>query len=548
MKSLYARLTYPVIILLGVAVLSVIAVSVINIRWFIAPDIRRITTDLMDSKSNEINYWLDSRITEITRLAGEIPLETGGPEEVAAAVAQLELFRERNSEVYESMGIVSLDAFSHVTTGDIFDVRNRDYYIALQREETDLVISDIIVSRANGASVLLILKKIYNSRGAITGYLSSAVESGYLREIVSRANIRDFPVRLVNRETRRTLIASDLTGSPGEERGHTLFSAPIRSYPLWIVEMLVPDSFLDRRINTTILLIVLLGAAVLGMAITLNRRSTAKLVAPIASLEDHMQRLAQGIFIPIQPDTSCAEIHSLGHSYNSMLDNMQTLIRQVRDEQQQKRRAEYRALCAQIKPHFLYNILETIQSMAIEGDYGKVESAIGGLARFFRTGLATLESFIPLADELSHLESYLEIQQLRYEGRFSFTLDAEGVPMNQRIMKFSLQPLVENAINHGIRSMERGGTIRAVIRNAGGVCEIRIENNYLELDAAKIEEVNRRLGAGETGGPHGHGIFNLNERLRLEFGSDSGVALFAGDGIVIARVRFPVISGGEEPS
>ncbi|MDL2217478.1 histidine kinase [Christensenellaceae bacterium OttesenSCG-928-M15] len=542
MKSLYARLTYPVLLVLGAAVLSVILLSVVGIRAFISPDIRRITTDLMTSKSNEVDYWLQSRVSEISELALQMGLENGSDEEIHMALPTLKEYQSRHSDVYESMGIVSLRAVSHVTTGDVFDVSGREYYRALVEDGVAVYASDIIISRANEASVFLILTQIRNSKDVVTGYFSSAVSVSYLEEIVSRANIYDFPVRLYNNRTGNTLVKSGFEEEQQELSAN--FIATVASYPDWTVEMLVPDSFLNRQVNITVALTVVCGGLILLFAIFLNRRHARRLTEPIKSLENHMQAMERGEFIEIAPDTHAKELNSLGISYNRMLNTMKALLAQVKEEQQQKRDAEYRALCAQIKPHFLYNTLETIQAMVVEEEYAQAESAIGDLADFFRTTMLTGDAMVPLEDELLHLMSYLKIQKLRYEDRFTFDIETGDVDVNTPVMKFTLQPLIENAINHGIRMMEGKGVIAVRLKDEGHSYIMEVRNTVGAVDRERIHRVNEGLLKGERAQSESHGIFNVNRRLKLEFGEAYGVTLTEGNGWIVARVRHPKLPAG----
>jgi two-component system sensor histidine kinase YesM len=154
------------------------------------------------------------------------------------------------------------------------------------------------------------------------------------------------------------------------------------------------------------------------------------------------------------------EIGYLGKSFNTMIEEVQKLIDMVYREQQSKREAELKSLQEQIKPHFLYNTLDTIQWMAQEHGARDIVEVVGALTRLFRIGLSRGKEMIFLSDELEHVRSYLIIQKARYEDKFDFTLQMEDGLASCMVLKLSLQPLVENAIYHGIKERRGHGTVR----------------------------------------------------------------------------------------
>lgn len=226
-----------------------------------------------------------------------------------------------------------------------------------------------------------------------------------------------------------------------------------------------------------------------------------------------------------------------------MIHNIETLINKLEYEERLKKEAEYKALYSQIKPHFLYNTLETIQAMAIEKDDEDVETAIGDLATLFRIGLSSDKTFINIEDELKHLESYVNIQLLRYKSKFIYTIDEGDIKRGSKFMKFTLQPLVENAIYHGIKLMEKPGFISVKIDISEDRYVIRVINSCENVDTEKINQVNYLLESRfeEENGGDGYGLYNVNQRLKLNFGKEYGVKLVTGENQVTAIVTHPIL-------
>lgn len=156
------------------------------------------------------------------------------------------------------------------------------------------------------------------------------------------------------------------------------------------------------------------------------------------------------------------EIGQLGQSFNRMIEEISNLIDQVYHEQQRKRETELRVLQEQIKPHFLYNTLDTIQWMAQEHGAQDIVDMVSALTQLFRVGLSKGQEMIPLREELRHVESYLFIQKVRYEDKFDYTISINPGIDQLRVLKVILQPLVENAIYHGIKERRGKGHILVV--------------------------------------------------------------------------------------
>lgn len=544
MRSLYSKIIIPITTLISISLISIMIFSVMNINMFISPDIKKTTMDLIESKSNEISYWLNMRISEMKQLAGEIKEDDITKDNIEEYIMKLKEYQESNSENYESFGLVTTHGLKYLTSGEVIEVGNREYFKEISEGSEEFIVSDPIVSKANNKKIILIVMKLQNDLGQIKGYLSGAVSIDYLQQVVDGANIYNFPLKLYNRDTREILVSTIATDIEYEgEKKFTHFEAPIKDSLNWEIMMLVPNSFISRKLDVTGYIILSFGILILLTTIYILNKYVKSIVRPIENLKVQMNLVENGKLNPMEPDTKSKELNSLGNSYNAMIHNIETLINKLEYEERLKKEAEYKALYSQIKPHFLYNTLETIQAMAIEKDDEDVETAIGDLATLFRIGLSSDKTFINIEDELKHLESYVNIQLLRYKSKFTYTIDEGDIKRGSKFMKFTLQPLVENAIYHGIKLMEEPGFISVKIDISEDRYVIRVINSCENVDTEKINQVNYLLESRfeEENGGDGYGLYNVNQRLKLNFGKEYGVKLVTGDNQVTAIVTHPIL-------
>ena len=216
---------------------------------------------------------------------------------------------------------------------------------------------------------------------------------------------------------------------------------------------------------------------------------------------------------------------------------------QVKKEQKQLRKAEFELLQAQINPHFLYNTLDAIEESAQNGEEGQVVSMVHSLSDFFRFSLSKGKDIVSVREELQHVKSYLEIQQIRYKDILTYELNVTKDIYDYSIPKITIQPLVENALYHGIKNRRGGGRIIITgVENKNDIV-IQIRDNGIGMDAERLNEVRQALSDNSSPVKSVvYGLYNVNERIRLNFGDDYGVKITSefGEGTTVL-VRLPKI-------
>ena len=187
------------------------------------------------------------------------------------------------------------------------------------------------------------------------------------------------------------------------------------------------------------------------------------------------------------------EVKRLSKAFNMMVKRIQNLMEQIISEQEAKRKSELKALQAQINPHFLYNTLDSIVWMNENKDYAGVTTMVVALSQFFRISISRGKELIPVSDEIEHIKSYLTIQKIRYKNKFTFNIDAQPEALGYKTLKLILQPIVENAIYHGVEQLYDEGIINIRVSVEGETVLFQvIDNGYgIKPDILKHPEQKR---------------------------------------------------------
>ena len=220
-----------------------------------------------------------------------------------------------------------------------------------------------------------------------------------------------------------------------------------------------------------------------------------------------------------------AEVSRLSDSLNAMIDKINELLEQVKEEQIRLRKAEFERLQSQINPHFLYNTLDAIIWLAEAGEQKKVVSMVGSLSEFFRTSLNRGKDIISIREELQHVRSYLEIQQMRYQDILRYEINVPRELEKYLIPKITIQPLVENALYHGIKNKRGTGMITVSGRKENDYFLIQIGDNGIGIDEMRLEQVREGIKNKVLTGKDMYGLYNVHERIRLNFGEKYGISI-----------------------
>jgi two-component system, sensor histidine kinase YesM len=243
----------------------------------------------------------------------------------------------------------------------------------------------------------------------------------------------------------------------------------------------------------------------------------------ISKLISRMRNIHSGNLTPIGQSKDKDEIGELIENYNYMISRLRLLIEEQYEMGQEVKNSELKFLQAQINPHFLYNTLDMVVCLSQENKYSEIEYSVKALAKFYRLSLSKGKEIIKIQDELMHVSAYIDIQNIRFKNRIEFIVDLDEYIQDFEILKITLQPIVENAIIHGIMEKEsKAGTI---------VISGNLENDeiilYVNDDGVGIrEEELHKICSGTVSSATGssYGIKNINERLKLFYGEKYGLS------------------------
>lgn len=308
-----------------------------------------------------------------------------------------------------------------------------------------------------------------------------------------------------------------------EENG-LIYTIRTRKGSSWrIVAVSFVDELIEDRLKDCLLLLAGLLLLVLAATIVSSVVLSRYISRPIHSLNKAMGEFeANAEGFSYEPVYGSLEVTSLSNAFGHLVIRIQELMNQVRNEEIVLRKTELRALQAQINPHFLYNTLDSIAWMCEEGRNKDAVEMVNALARLFRISISKGHELIPVEKEVEHAKSYLQIQKFRYKNQFQYSFEVQESCLHYYCNKITLQPIIENAIYHGLNRMIDEGFIEIRIFEDGDDVVFTVEDNGVGMTKEQCESILHKEVKGQTGGI---GIKNVNDRVKIYFGEQYGMTI-----------------------
>ena len=282
---------------------------------------------------------------------------------------------------------------------------------------------------------------------------------------------------------------------------------------------------LDGQVKAFVILSGLLIAVLAAVMSIFAFAMSSDILLPIRELSDVAGKIAGGDLAARAKVDSKDEVEELADGFNYMADSLVELLEKVREEEEKRRKTDLRLLQEQINPHFLYNTLDTIVWLIEVNESNQAVDMEITLSDFFRLVLSKGKEFISIQQEEQHIRSYLQIQEKRYHDILDYEISIDPVLYQYEIPKLTLQPLVENALYHGIKYKRSRGNIRVEGSLAGDTIHLCVMDDGVGMGEEEVEALQKEIERPCKETEKGFGLANVNERIRMYFGKEYGMKI-----------------------
>lgn len=286
----------------------------------------------------------------------------------------------------------------------------------------------------------------------------------------------------------------------------------------------VTDTLQDQIKRFMVVCSVLIGVLIIVVAVSAVM-IVSGIIQPISQLNQATEKIAQGDFNARAQADSEDEVAELAVSFNKMAGSMQSLIDKVKEDERKMRKADLRLLQEQIQPHFLYNTLDTIVWLIESNEPDEAVTMVVTLSDFFREILSKGKEFISIKEEEKHISSYLQIQEMRYRDILEYDIQLDQVIYKYQILKLTLQPVVENALYHGIKYKRAKGCIHIHGEKEGDIIRLTVRDDGVGMDEDELEQLRQQIEKPCQETEKGFGLANVNERIHMYFGPEYGMKI-----------------------
>ncbi len=373
------------------------------------------------------------------------------------------------------------------------------------------------------------------------------------------------PDRKLDGQDFRSFTTKEITFKPGFQSFKTQFAGEksilsvyhLKGYP-WSLVSTTSWNSLSREVTVFARWFVLVIFLCFLAAVIFNLFFMNRITGGIAVIVRFMRRVEDGDLTTRVEEKGSDELTLLAKGFNDLMDKINGLFNRIQVEQRRKNQAEMRVLQAQIKPHFLFNTLESINVLAVQNEGRKVSEMVYRLASILRISIQDRDE-ITLEEEVKHLRNYLDIQKFRFEDLFDYEIDIPDALLSCGILKLTLQPLVENSIQHGFEGIAYKGKVMVKGWEERGNLILRIEDNGIGMTSSQLsifqymvnETLEQKTGMEPESRIHlerrGLGVRSVADRIRIEYGHRYGIFICStpGEGTMIQCV-IPKYEQGED--
>ena len=540
-----------------IAALGVLIVGGILYMRFVQST-SRIVTENNIALIDQVNLNLDNYLRNMMKVSNtvyyKVIKDTNFSEDDISD--ELSLLYEANKDSLVSIGVFSqygqvLEAQPLMEVKDYVDPRQSEWFIEAVEKKENLHFSTphvqnlfmnpdyqyrwvVSLSRAvnitnNGTTSTGVLLVDMNFAGIEQLFKNTMLDnSSYIYIIDSQGEIIYHPKqqliysKLFSENNEVAANYKDGANNENFNNENRLVTVKTVGYTGWKIVCVTPVANITKNyteMGVFLIFIVLLFITIIACS---NIFVSSRITDPIANLEECVKKLEGGEQDVVIPIDGSYEVQHLSKAIKSMIEQMHRLMEEIVTQQEAKRKSELNALQAQINPHFLYNTLDSIVWMIENDNYDGAIDMVTSLSRLFRISLSKGKNIIPLASEIEHVKNYLNIQSIRYKNRFDYFIDCAEETKELNSIKLIIQPIVENAIKHGMEFMDGEGEIYIKSYIKDGDLYIDVSDNGLGMTQEQAESLltDERKVKGS-----GIGLKNVNERIKITFGKEYGLKI-----------------------
>ena len=343
------------------------------------------------------------------------------------------------------------------------------------------------------------------------------------------------------------LVRGEAIGSKLEVRDKKDFFVLCSRLPAsgWTVAGLVYKDFLREDSRHILQTVLWIGLFAFLINIAVSRWLRAYELRPIKAMMRYVKKVETGDFSAGLAVVREDEVGALAVSMKNMTEHIQNLLVTVQQEQERLRWAEYKALQAQINPHFLYNTLDSLNWLIWAGENERAAEMVSALTSFFRIGLSRGDDLIPVENEVQHVQGYLTIQKIRYNKVFDYSVYLDDSVHGCMVPKLLLQPIVENALYHGIKPAARKCRLFVNVLGENGDLVMEVRDDGVGMSESRLEALRNALAHCGDIRTDSYGMCNVNDRIHILAGEEYGISLVSEPGLgTSVRLRLPKTLGG----
>lgn len=508
---------------------------------------KNLSTQLIESKANEAGAWLNQRIRELHTISRTPTVIAMKDDELKKYITQLSNDMDSYyGNNYGTFSINRLDGLEYITENQTIDVSDRDYYKEILVTDKEYVISKPIISKTDKSLITVACYPIFNESSEKIGFVAAAISLKKLTEITDNLMFYNGESMILDSSgTIYTNLNKDISSSlkqtiiehiPGNSDGsitfydmtennmdYVVFYAPIPNSPNWFLSTVVERAALYKDTEMLTKSLVSIWVLLLFVAISISYFISKLATKRIQILSNAMQDVRMGKLETSIVLNGDDELSSLADDFNGMVEDIKKLLNRIYQQQKEERQRELQVLQSQINPHFLYNTLDTLQWKALEHNALELSEMIVSLSSFFRISLSKGKELITLEKELEHVKNYLIIQQFRYSDILDYEINCDPSLYSYQLPKIIIQPLVENAIYHGIKPKLAHGTVKINVFEEQDYLNIVVEDDGVGISHEKLINIRKNLEEHFAG--NNYGLYNVNRRLLLHYEQDSKITI-----------------------